>query len=87
MRDRRLEPIGGVAQRYSLRLGGWITNPVKIKSIQRHMLMYYMNEPAWAFAGQKGEHERLMNVLKRIGVVVETLKDHKKLIINITIKV
>jgi hypothetical protein len=79
--------LDGIRQKFSSRLRAWIPAPVKIKSIQRQVLMWYIDEPAWAFVGTPGEHERLVNMLARTGVIVETLKDHNKLSINITLHI
>lgn len=79
--------LDGMRQKFSSKLRAWIPAPIKIEFIQRQVLMYYIDEPTWAFIGTPGEREMLINMLARTGVIVETLKDHKKLSINITLHI
>ena len=71
--------------RYCRKLGGWVPKGIRMKRILRCTLQKFVDEPAWSYAGRKDEPEILSSMLRRCGVRVTTIKDHKKLIIEIEI--
>jgi hypothetical protein len=56
------------------------------KSILRTTLQVYIGEPAWAFVGNPDEEDRLINMLRKAGIILTITYGGRKVLIELELK-